>query len=73
VQSDLPQPSAESQWVAQCMKLAPRLQKNFLGEIVYIARRDVRQEDGMHHAEESPVQFAESAIVASARSVDDVP
>jgi hydroxyacyl-ACP dehydratase HTD2-like protein with hotdog domain len=39
VQSDLPQPSAEGQWVAQGMKLAPRAQKDLLCKIVYVARR----------------------------------
>jgi hypothetical protein len=27
----------------------------------------------VHHAEESPVQFAESAVVAGARGVDQLP
>jgi hypothetical protein len=72
-ESDLPEPSAESQWIAQCIQLAPRLQKDLLCKIVYVARRHVRQEHGMHHAEELAVQFAESGIVAGARCADHMP
>jgi hypothetical protein len=73
VNRDLPKPTPKGQWVAQCMKLAPRAQKDLLCKIVYVFRRHARQEHGVHHPEKPPVQFAESAVVAGARGVDHLP
>ncbi|MGB9458781.1 MAG: hypothetical protein WCB12_22230 [Bryobacteraceae bacterium] len=49
------------------------MQKDLLGNIIDVRRRHARQQNTVHHSEESPVQFAEGARVTGARGANHEP